>query len=40
MVLSSIAVTIFNAAPGQSGLGQDLYQYTDILCVNETEVNY
>lgn len=33
-----IATTIFNAAPGQAGLDREFYQYTDILCVNETEV--
>lgn len=31
-------VTIFNAAPGLAGLKNDFYQFTDILCVNETEV--
>ena len=31
--------TLFNAAPGQSGLGEEFFTNTDILCVNETEVS-
>jgi ribokinase len=31
------AVTLFNAAPGSTELTKEFYQFTDILCVNETE---
>lgn len=38
MFTCNIALTIFNAAPGQAGLEDEFYKKTDILCVNETEV--
>ena len=42
-VAQSLAVptavrTLFNVAPGQAGLGQEFFEATDILCLNESEV--
>ena len=36
--VGSAITTIFNAAPGLAGLKKEFYKYSDILCVNETEV--
>ena len=31
--------TVFNLAPGEVGLGQEFFEATDILCLNESEVS-
>lgn len=39
ILLSTAVRTVFNVAPGQSGLGQEFFDATDILCLNESEVS-
>ena len=31
--------TVFNTAPGLSSIKQELFDNTDVLCLNETEVH-
>ena len=38
MYVLSVVCTVLNAAPGVGGLGQEFFDATDILCVNESEV--
>ena len=34
----SAVTTVLNAAPGLKGLSREFFESTDILCLNETEV--
>ena len=40
MYVLSVVCTVLNAAPGVGGLGQEFFDATDILCVNESEVRF
>ena len=39
LVAPSAVRTVFNVAPSQAGLGQEYFEATDILCLNESEVS-